>query len=108
MSSAIFIVYALVKKNRPVIYAKSAIPAMISGIMWGIAQSAWLCANGTLGMVIGYPIVVVGPMVVNTLWACFLYREIQGRKNFILLGIAMGFNLISVICTAISNIDFTD
>ena len=81
-------------------------PAMLSGIMWGIAQSAWLCANGSLGMVISYPIVVVGPMVVNTLWACILYREIQGRKNFIILAIAMGFNIISVICTVLSNINY--
>jgi len=107
MSSFVFIVYTIIKKNKPVIFPQTIFPAMISGAMWGVAQAAWLVSNGTLGMAIGYPIVVVGPMVVNTLWAVLLYREIQGKKNFILLAIALTFNLISVGCTALSYFDFS-
>ena len=80
---------------------------MISGAMWGIAEAGWMVANGTLGMVIAYPIVAVCPMLINTLWAVFLYREIQGRRNIILLIAAMSFNIASVLCTVISNIDFS-
>ena len=107
MSSLVFIVYAVVKRNRPIIFSNSVIPAMISGGMWGIAEAAWMVSNGTLGMVISYPIVAVCPMLINTLWAVLLYREIQGKRNFILLAIAMTFNIISVLCTALSSIDFS-
>jgi len=102
MSSFVFVMYSIIKKNRPVIHNNSILPAMVSGVMWGVAQAGWMVSNGTLGMVIGYPIVVVGPMIINTLWAVLLYREIKGKKNLTLLAIALGLNIISVLCTALS------
>jgi len=108
MSSTIFIVYACVKKNFPSVYPNSILPAMVSGGMWGIAEASWMVSNGTLGMVISYPIVAVCPMLINTLWAVLLYREIQGRRNIILLVAAMTLNIISVMCSAISSVDFSD
>lgn len=105
-SSVIFIGYAIIKRNNPIVYAQSIMPAMISGGMWGIAEASWMVSNGTLGMVVSYPIVAVCPMLINTLWAVLLFKEIRGKKNFILLGIAMGLNIISVLCTALSSVDF--
>ena len=106
MSSAVFIIYAAFKKNRPVLFSNSVLPAMVSGGMWGIAEAAWMVSNGSLGMVVSYPIVAVCPMLINTLWAVLLYREIQGVRNFALLGFAMTMNICSVLCTALSSVDF--
>ena len=104
MSSAVFLCYAVFKRNRPQVYSVSVLPAMISGAMWGIAEAAWMISNGTLGMVIAYPIVAVCPMLINTLWAVFLFHEIQGKRNIILLAIAMSFTIMSVACTALSSL----
>ena len=38
-SSFYFIVYAIYKRNKPVIYPKIILPGILSGIMWGIATS---------------------------------------------------------------------
>ena len=33
-----FTVYVFIKKNEPVVNPRVCVPAMLSGIMWGIAQ----------------------------------------------------------------------
>ena len=53
MSSIIFGGYVIYKRNKPEIHSISVMPAIISGMMWGIAQSSWLITNATLGFVIG-------------------------------------------------------
>lgn len=45
-------------------------------------------------------------MIVNSLWAVLYYKEIKGKRNYIVLSIAMGLNVVSVACTALSNIDY--
>lgn len=52
-STFVFLVYCIVMRNQPKVFPKSIIPSMVSGLMWGIAQAAWLVCNGTLGIVIG-------------------------------------------------------
>lgn len=45
-SSFYFVVYAVFKQNKPVVYPKVIVPGLVSGIMWGIATSTlccWLC-----------------------------------------------------------------
>lgn len=37
-STAYFCIYAVAKRNQPVIYPKVIIPGLISGILWGIAM----------------------------------------------------------------------
>ena len=52
-STFVFLVYCIIMRNQPKVFPKSIIPSMVSGLMWGIAQAAWLVCNGTLGIVIG-------------------------------------------------------
>lgn len=75
---------------------------MLCGAMWAVASASFMITNGTLGMTIGYPIISIGPMIVSSLWAVLLFREIQGTANFAILAVAIALNLACVLCTALS------
>jgi Transmembrane family, TMEM144 of transporters len=86
------------------VFPQSIVPAFLSGAMWGVAQAFWLVANGTLGLTVAYPIVTLGPTIVSSLWSVLLFKEIRGRRNLILLGIAMLLNVACVLMVAFSQV----
>ena len=72
---------AIVKRNRPEVRGEIALPALLSGVMWGIADALWFVANEELGFVVAFPIVLSGPGIVASLWGfCFL-GELKGCRN---------------------------
>jgi len=64
------------------VYPKVILPAMLSGIMWGIAQTGFFVANEYLAFVVSFPIVSLGPGFVGFLWGVFLFREVTGSRNY--------------------------
>lgn len=58
---------------------------MLSGCMWAVAQSAWFVANNNLSLVVAFPLVSMGPGLVGALWGVFVFKEITGRKNYLVL-----------------------
>ncbi|CDS42474.1 transmembrane protein 144 [Echinococcus multilocularis] len=88
-STAIFFIYSLGKKNRPWIPHNNAIvPALTSGALWGTAQSAWFVANAALGEPVTFPIITTCPALIATICGMVFFKEITGKKNYILLAIA--------------------
>lgn len=77
VSTAYFAVYCVVKCNKPQIYPKMILPALLSGIMWGVAMCelyrphtaaplldsllssvvGWFLANEHLSLAVSFPIV---------------------------------------------------
>lgn len=47
--------------------------------------------------------VTMGPGVVNVIYGVVLYREIQGRRNFMLLGAAFVVYLAACVCIVMSS-----
>ena len=43
------------------------LPALASGIMWGVGDALWFVANEKLGFVVAFPIVLAGPGIVASL-----------------------------------------
>lgn len=84
----IYCLYKMYKGQRPFIPNDVMIPGTISGILWGIAQAFWFFANGSLGFAITFPIISCGPGFIGSLWGIFLFKEISGKRNFMLLGLA--------------------
>jgi len=73
------------------------VPALISGIMWAIAQTGFFVANEYLAFVVSFPIVSLGPGFVGFVWGVFLFREITGLRNYIfVLGVFVTFLACSV------------
>lgn len=74
-------------KQAPDMNPLVSFPGFISGLMWAIAQAAWFVANGDLSQLVTWPIVSVGPSLVAYAWGIFYLKEIQGARNFKLLGL---------------------
>lgn len=97
-----FVVYAALKRNKPVINPSVALPALASGIMWGVANIGFIVAISSLSSAVAFPIVSVLPGIVTSLWSLFLFREIQGRNNYIFLGIGMLVRILAAVLSGLS------
>jgi glucose uptake protein GlcU len=67
--------------------------------MWGIANLSVIIANSSVSQAVSFPISGSGPPVISSLWGIFLYKEIKGRKNFIILAFAFTIAITgSILC----------
>lgn len=80
-----FIIYCIYKKNKPVVYPQIILPGLISGWMWGAANVCYFLATNALKQAISFPISNCGPPIVASLWGIILYKEIKGKRNFLIL-----------------------
>jgi len=101
-STFIVILYSAFMKNKPILYPQALLPGVISGALWGIAQISFFVANEKLQMVVSFPIIATGPGIIASLWGVFVFREIKGVKNYILLGAAFIIIIVAVILIALS------
>ena len=84
-----FILYCIVRGSDALIYPKAIVPAFFSGIMWAIAQVSWFIANSSgMGFAVSFPIIACGPGLVASLWGIFVFKEIKGTRNMIVISIA--------------------
>ncbi|CAF1479684.1 unnamed protein product [Adineta steineri] len=97
-----FVVYAALKHNKPVVNASVILPALASGALWAIANIGFIVAISALSSAVAYPIVSVLPGIVSSLWSLFLFREIQGKKNYIFLGIGMVIRILAAVFSGLS------
>jgi hypothetical protein len=87
-SSFYFLVYCanqMYNNQTPDINASLAFPAWISGAMWAVAQTSWFVALDSLPVSVCFPIINIGPGLVGSLWGVFVYGEISGKRNYLLL-----------------------
>ena len=56
-SNVYFLLYCIFKRNRPQIGVGLVIPSIVSGVMWGVAQSGWFLANFNLSESVSFPII---------------------------------------------------
>lgn len=103
-STLTMMIYILFKRNRPQIFPQSIVPSMICGVLWAIATVLFMITDAVLGMLVGQTVLVIGPIMVSSLWSVFVFREVQGTKNLSLLSIALSLNIISVVFIVLSQI----
>lgn len=94
LSSIVFLVYCGWKKNKPVINPEIILPAFASGCMWAVAQISWFYAIQELGFSTAFPLITSGPGLIGALWGLFVFKEIEGRRNYFLL--AGGFMFVII------------
>uniref|UniRef100_A0AC34RI27 Transmembrane protein 144 n=1 Tax=Panagrolaimus sp. JU765 TaxID=591449 RepID=A0AC34RI27_9BILA len=102
MCTTIFVIYALVKRNKPVINPQVPIPALLVGLIWGIAQTLLLNATAHLSAAITFPICSMLPGCVASVWSIFYFKEIEGKKNLLLMSGAIFITLCGAICIGAS------
>jgi len=101
-STFYFLLYCVYQKNKPKVYPEVILPGIFSGALWAIAQISWFIANSNLSLVITFPIVSTGPGLLASLWGIFIFKEIRGRKNYLILTLAFIITLIGVILISFS------
>ncbi|VDM65274.1 unnamed protein product [Strongylus vulgaris] len=99
-----FIIYSVIKRNKPWINPSGVVPTMLGGAIFFFAMAAFVVAIDNLDQAIAYPICAMAPGLVVSIWSVFYFREItvRGRRNLTWLGIAYGLTLIGVILVTVS------
>jgi glucose uptake protein GlcU len=103
-STVLLIGYAILKGNRPVVYPRVIVPGFISGVMWAIAQISWFLANDQLEFAVSFPLVTMGPGLVASLWGIFVFAEIRGARNYLLLALVFAIAAAGATCIVMSKL----
>lgn len=82
-STVYFLIYCMLKKNKPFINPELTAPAFVSGVMWATAQSLAFLGSSAVGFVISFPIFSTIPGLIGSLWGILLFKEISGMKNYL-------------------------
>lgn len=102
-----FVVYCGVMqyhlKRRPYVTPEVILPAVLSGVLWGIAEICWFVANQHLGFAIAFPLITSGPGFIGALWGIFMFDEIKGVGNLMTLGIAGVITVVALILVGLSH-----
>lgn len=99
-----FLGYSTLKRNKPEIFPHVSAPGLLSGVIWGIAQLCFFVASQNLTMVIAFPLVNTLPGAVAAMWSVFLFKEIRGRKNILILMLSFVLRIVAVILITLSKI----
>lgn len=102
MSMFYFLCYCAYKGNKPSINPQIVLPGFMSGLMWGVAQSCWFVANVELGYAAAFPIILIGPGFIGSMWSVFLFKDIYGRKNYYYLAGYFALAVASCACIVAS------
>ncbi|EFP03107.1 hypothetical protein CRE_28219 [Caenorhabditis remanei] len=106
-STIIFVLYSIFRRNEPYAPPNLFLPGMAAGCLWAIAQTSFFVANQHLSQTVTFPIISQMPGCIAAAWSIFYYREIRGKKNFMLLGAAMSITITGAVLVGLSkNITF--
>ncbi|KAM4708192.1 transmembrane protein 144 isoform 2-T4 [Discoglossus pictus] len=99
-----FLIYCAAMRNNPKVYPNAILPGFASGVLWAIANCCWFLANNYLSAVVSFPIITAGPGLVAALWGVVVFKEIKGKRNYLLLALAFVIIVSGSILTALSKI----
>lgn len=71
--------------------------------MWATAQTCWFITNASLDMTVTFPVLSAAPAGIAALWGIFLFKEIRGRRNYVLVAIAYALTIVGVVMIAVSS-----
>ncbi|XP_035680895.1 transmembrane protein 144-like [Branchiostoma floridae] len=101
-STLYFLLYCMYMRNKPAVFPRAILPALLSGTMRAIAQAAWFVANQRLQESVSFPIITTGPSLVGTLWSVFYFREIKGIRNAVILAAVFAVTITGALLTSFS------
>lgn len=102
MAAVALLGYLLVMGPRSYTPRCIVLPAILSGIMWGVAQAAWFKANVVLSIVVAFPIVSSLPGVVGLFWGVLFFGELQSRRSRCFAAAGMLVRIPGVLLIALS------
>eukprot|EP00455_Lapot_gusevi_P008580 TRINITY_DN1375_c0_g1_i2.p1 TRINITY_DN1375_c0_g1~~TRINITY_DN1375_c0_g1_i2.p1 ORF type:complete len:334 (+),score=108.65 TRINITY_DN1375_c0_g1_i2:79-1080(+) len=97
-----FLLYCVYMRSNPVLIPEAVLPGTLSGAMWAIAQISWFVANTYLPFVITFPIISSGPGMVGALWGIFVFKEVTGQRNLLIMSAAIFLTIVGIVLIALS------
>ncbi|XP_017512149.2 transmembrane protein 144 isoform X3 [Manis javanica] len=91
-------------KRNDSTYAGASQYGSLSGVLWTMATCCWFIANHALSAVVSFPIITAGPGLIAAMWGVFVFKEIQGLRNYLLVIFAFCIILTGALCTAFSKL----
>uniref|UniRef100_A0A9J2PDH0 Transmembrane protein 144 n=1 Tax=Ascaris lumbricoides TaxID=6252 RepID=A0A9J2PDH0_ASCLU len=101
-ATSIFLVYAVLKRNKPFVTPQLALPAALTGAFWGAAMAFLFIANENISQTIAFPLITTVPGCIVSLWSVFYFKEITGKRNLIILAIAFTQTMLGAVFIAAS------
>jgi len=92
-STAIFVVYALVRKNNPFATPDLCLPALGSGLVWSGGITLWFFSTDLLGQSVAGPITAMLPCCVGSLWSVFYFREVKPGRSYVYMVVSIVLTL---------------
>lgn len=103
-STVAFALYAVLCRHALDVRAELVLPALISGIMWGLADAMWFVANENLGYVVAFPIILSGPGILASLVGIFCLGELKGRRNAMVAALVSLLVLVGAVLISMSRV----
>lgn len=88
----------------PAVDYECILPAIASGVMWGIGAIAWFVAAESLPISVTFPLISAGPNLVTMTWSLVYFREVRGRRDLALLSLALTLLGVGLFCVWFSNL----
>eukprot|EP00747_Dinoflagellata_sp_TGD_P217219 gnl/TRDRNA2_/TRDRNA2_89651_c0_seq2.p1 gnl/TRDRNA2_/TRDRNA2_89651_c0~~gnl/TRDRNA2_/TRDRNA2_89651_c0_seq2.p1 ORF type:complete len:319 (-),score=33.09 gnl/TRDRNA2_/TRDRNA2_89651_c0_seq2:33-911(-) len=101
-TSGFILMAYLVLPGKKVVRRQIILPGVLSGLVWGVADTAWFKANEELGFVIAYPIVCTVPPLLAMFWGMVLFGELRSRRNRLIVAAGACLQVPGVIAIALS------
>lgn len=102
-TTVIFIIYCVVKRNKPYIYSRLVLPSFTYGSLWGGCMILFFISNRLLSQTVSYPITMRLPSTITLVADVLLFRTIKGAKNIIFVTLAVSVGIIGILLIAFSN-----
>uniref|UniRef100_A0A0K0DXN0 DUF4203 domain-containing protein n=1 Tax=Strongyloides stercoralis TaxID=6248 RepID=A0A0K0DXN0_STRER len=107
LSFIFFIIYTIYQKGALTIDTRLILPSFFSGfllILFGInfIISIYNLSNYTKLYQISFQIFTLLPLIINTLWSMYYFKEIPSRKELIMVAVMIFINILSTFLFTIS------
>jgi glucose uptake protein GlcU len=96
--------YVLVRGEKAHMPRGNVLPAIVSGAIWAIAQTAWFKANQELSMVIAFPIIASLPGIIALAIGVLFLGELQTKRARVYAGAGAAVRAAGIVLIALSNV----
>ena len=103
-SRCISLVEHLQRRNVPFINPRTVLPSLLGGLLWSTGMLGCFVANDNLSQAVSFPIIGSMPGVCAALWSVFYFKDIRGRRDLILLSIAVGLTCLGALLVGLSKV----
>lgn len=80
-----YVFYCIIEKNKPYVNPTSILPGCANGWIWGVGVSCFQFSNSVLSQAVTFPIALGLQSLMGVLYGVFLFKEIRGERNLVIL-----------------------